>query len=252
MNRHYHYTEIDSTNNALHRMGPDEAPDLTLATADYQSAGKGRRGRNFMQEPGQSIAMSILLRPGQTLPIDRAPGLTPVMALAGRRALCEITEDNDVRLKWPNDVLVHMKKICGILTEMYPAENGGIDHIIIGVGVNVNQKSFPEDLPYAGSLFTVFGREYDRERIIRGICREFESLYGQFLKTRDLSLMLGEYRDSLLNMDREVRILDPAGEYIATAVDVLADGSLVVETGDGNRHSVDSGEVSVRGVYGYC
>ncbi len=254
MNRIYHYTEVDSTNDCLHRMQPSEAPDRTLVWADYQTAGRGRRGRHFDMDPGQSIAMSILMRPGDRLLLNNASRLTPVMALAVLRALqyvCPSGEQNAFGIKWPNDVLFHGKKVCGILTELFPAPDGSIDHLIIGTGINVNQEHFSEELPYAGSLRMLTGKEYDREPIVKRVCEEFEKLYEDFLVGQNLASMREEYEAVLVNRGCEVRVLDPQGEWTGTALGITEDGALRVQRKDGVVMHVDSGEVSVRGIYGY-
>ena len=148
--------------------------------------------------------MSILLRP--EFEPQYASMLTLVMGLSVAQAVKEL--DVEVSIKWPNDVVVSRKKICGILTEM-GLENGKIREVIIGIGINVNLEEIQDDLKdKATSLYLETGKKYDRNRVIGLIMEKFEKNYEKFVKTCDLSLMLDDYNAMLANRSQPVRILD--------------------------------------------
>ena len=148
--------ETDSTNEWCKRMSKEDAEHGTLAVAEFQSAGKGRLGRRWTAPEGSSVMMSILLRP--EFEPQYASMLTLVMGLSVAQAVKEL--DVEVSIKWPNDVVVSRKKICGILTEM-GLENGKIREVIIGIGINVNLEEIQDDLKdKATSLYLETGKKY--------------------------------------------------------------------------------------------
>ena len=212
------------------------------------TAGKGRRGRCWQSPAGSSISMSILLRPVMN-PSD-APMLTLVMAYAATKALREKTE-LDIGIKWPNDLVVSGKKISGILTEM-SAEIDYINHVVIGIGINVNMESFPEDIAKtATSLRIEAGKEFRRFELIVAIMEHFEKAYEAVCEAGNLEPIMEDYNRLLVNCGRRVRVLEPEHEYDALALGIDKTGELQVECEDGSRKSVFAGEVSVRGIYGY-
>ena len=218
-----------------------------LAVSEVQTAGRGRMGRPWSSPAGSGIWMSLLLRPALS-PIQ-ASGLTLVMALAVREAIMAMT-GADCGIKWPNDIVSEGKKVCGILTEM-SAEPDRINHVVIGVGINVTDDSFPEEIrDRAISVWQICGQKIRRAELIAEILKRFEHFYDLYLQNGNMSALLEEYNAALINRGRKVRVLDPAGEYEAVAEGINASGGLIVEK-DGQRKEVISGEVSVRGVYGY-
>ena len=136
------WKDIDSTNTRAKELGEKGAPHGTLVVAEQQTAGKGRRGRSWVSPAGSSIYMTLLLRP--EVEPSRAPMLTLLMAYSIAEALRE-SEQIDVQIKWPNDLVLNKKKICGILTEM-SAEVDYVHYVVIGVGINVNTEEFPEEI----------------------------------------------------------------------------------------------------------
>lgn len=244
----FYYEETDSTNTRAKALGEEGVPHGTLAAADAQSAGKGRRGRGWESAPGKDIYMSILLKP-QISPVQ-APMLTLVMALSVVEAVKEET-GLDAGIKWPNDLVINKKKICGILTEM-SLEEEQISYVVIGVGINVNHDEFPEELAgRATSLKLESGKEWIRAKLVAQVMEKFEKNYEIFLKDGSLAGLKERYNGLLLNKEREVRVLDPKGEYTAFALGINEKGELLVERENGRRETVFSGEVSVRGIYGY-
>ena len=244
----YYFTETDSTNIQAKRMGDQGAPHGTLAAAGQQTAGKGRRGRTWESPADQNIYMSLLLRP-EIAPV-KAPMLTLVMAYAAAMALRECT-GLDVQIKWPNDLVINGKKICGILTEM-STEIDYINYVVIGVGINVNQETFPDEIKEtATSLKVETGKPVKRAGVIAAVMERFEQYYEQFVQQEDLSGIREAYEACLVNRDRDVRVLDPAGAYEAHAKGINDTGELIVVLPDGTEREIYAGEVSVRGIYGY-
>ena len=230
-----------------HLARPEVQMELFLLR-ETQTAGKGRRGRCWQSPAGSSISMSILLRPVMN-PSD-APMLTLVMAYAATKALREKTE-LDIGIKWPNDLVVSGKKISGILTEM-SAEIDYINHVVIGIGINVNMESFPEDIAKtATSLRIEAGKEFRRFELITAIMEHFEKAYEAVCEAGSLEPIMEDYNRLLVNCGRQVRVLEPEHEYDALALGIDKTGELQVECEDGSRKSVFAGEVSVRGIYGY-
>lgn len=243
-----YYDEIDSTNNRAKEAGDKKAAHGTLFVADKQVAGKGRRGRVWESPSGSSIYMTILLYP-EVAPI-KAPQLTLVMAIAVAEGIQAVT-GLETKIKWPNDIVVNGKKICGILTEM-STEIDYINHVVIGVGINVNQDTFPEDIKStATSLKLEAGKSVQRSELIAAVMKSFENCYETFMKTEDLSGLQELYNSMLVNKDREVKVLEPGNEYKAHALGINQTGELIVRTPDGEEKEIYAGEVSVRGVYGY-
>lgn len=247
--RHVVYSEeTDSTNTRAKALGEAGADHGTLIVTECQSAGKGRRGRQWSSPAGSSIYMSLLLRP-EFLP-SKAPMLTLVMAYSVAEAIRE-TEDIEVGIKWPNDLVLNKKKICGILTEM-STEPDCINYVVTGVGINVNNISFPDEIrDTATSLFLESGKALQRAELIGSILRKFEENYEKFCEVEDLSFLVEQYNELLVNKDREVTVLEPGNEYHAVAQGIDEKGELQVIRDDGSKASVFSGEVSVRGIYGY-
>lgn len=243
-----YYDEIDSTNNRAKEAGDNKAPHGTLFVADMQVAGKGRRGRVWQSPAGSSIYMTILLYP-EISPL-KAPQLTLVMAIAVAEGIKEVT-GLDTKIKWPNDIVVNGRKICGILTEM-STEIDYINHVVIGAGINVNQDDFPEDIrKTASSLKMELGKQVKRSELIAAIMKSFEKDYEIFVKTEDLSGLQEIYNSMLVNLDRDVKVLEPGNEYEAHALGINKTGELIVRTPEGEEKEIYAGEVSVRGVYGY-
>lgn len=243
----YYFDETDSTNNDVRKLMAEGAGHGILAVADKQTAGKGRRGRTWISPAGANIFMSIGLKP--ELSPDKASMLTLVMALAICDTIHEVT-GLDSRIKWPNDIVVNGKKVCGMLTEM-EAELDCIHSVVIGIGINVNQQEMPEEIrETATSLFLESGEKIIRAHIIEKAMEYFEDYYAQFMEKGDLSLLKEAYNARLVNMDAGVRVLDPRGEYEGIAKGINTEGELLVER-NGETVRVYAGEVSVRGVYGY-
>lgn len=249
--RVFYFKETDSTNEQAKKLAADGAEHGTLVVADMQTAGRGRRGRSWTSPAGTGIFMSIILKPA--FGPEHAASLTLVAALATAKAIEEETGLCPM-IKWPNDLVVNKKKVTGILTEM-SADEEQIHYVVVGVGINVNMTKFPEEIRgTATSLRMEAGHEVDRAALIAAFLKHFEVEYVKFEKTEDLTLLQEEYNARLINREKEVRILDaahPDGGYNARALGIDEAGGLLVERENHRIEAITSGEVSVRGVYGY-
>ena len=240
--------ETDSTNIQCAKLAAEGWPEGALVAAERQWAGKGRRGRTWVSPSGTGIWMSLLLRPH--IPADKASMLTLVAALAVQKGIQEETGLAS-EIKWPNDLVIGQKKICGILTEM-STEMTWINYVVIGIGINVNQNEFPEELKdCASSLKMETGRRFRRSHLIAAVMEHFEMYYEQFLQEGSLAGFRKEYNELLVNKDRQVKILEPGNHYEAYALGINDTGELIVEKEDGSAQNIFAGEVSVRGIYGY-
>ncbi|MEE1115038.1 MAG: biotin--[acetyl-CoA-carboxylase] ligase [Eubacterium sp.] len=242
-----HYLEtVDSTNTWARREADAGAPDGSIYIADHQTAGKGRRGRVWQSPAGTSVAFSIVLRPG--IRPDHMSMLTLVMGMAAAEGFRR-AEGVEALIKWPNDAVVNGRKLVGILTEMSPK----CDYVIIGVGLNINQTEFPEELrDKATSLRMETGRICSREKATAAVLNAFDRFYRTFLETADLSRLRGEYEAMLANKNKAVRVLDPRAPFNGVAEGINDSGELLVRREDTNEvEAVFAGEVSVRGIYGY-
>lgn len=247
---YYYYAQTDSTNIRAKQLAEEGAPHGSLVVAEKQTAGRGRRGRTWVIPEGESITMSLLLKPEMELINASMLTLVAAMAIADavRRALGDAAT---CYIKWPNDIVVNGKKICGILTEM-TTEADYINSIVIGIGLNVNTTTFdPAVRDVATSLRLETGRCYSRSQLIADVMEAFEHYYDIFMQTQDLSALTDAYNAMLINCGRQVRVIEQDGEHIVTARSVTRTGGLLVENADGTEREIISGEVSVRGVLGY-
>ena len=247
-----YYDVTDSTNLRIKQAGDEGAPHGTLAVADRQTAGRGRRGRTWESPAGSSIYMSILLRP--KIAPNKASMLTLVMALSvaeGIRQCISQPGCPELQIKWPNDVIINGKKVVGILTEM-SSQIDYINHVNVGVGINVNMTDFPEEIAQtATSLRIECGHTVKRAPLIAAVMERLEKNYKTFLETEDLSGLLDRYSALLVNRDRDVQIIGAKETYRAHAIGINNTGELIVRRENGDIEKINAGEVSVRGVYGY-
>ncbi len=247
----FYLEETGSTNIDAKRYAEEGEPHGTTVIAEKQNAGRGRRGKYWESPPGSAIYMTIMLKPD--FAPDKASMLTLVMALSVAEAITEAT-GLQAGIKWPNDVVVNKKKVCGILTELN-VETDYIRHVVIGVGINVNNgapEEFPEEIrETATSLRIEAGTPFSRAELLERVLERFEKNYDTFVTTLDLRLLIEAYGRYLLNLNMEVNVLDPKGSYTGIARGISTTGELLVEKEDGEMKTVYAGEVSVRGLYGY-
>lgn len=243
----YCFDSIDSTNTKAKELAEAGHPSGTLVVADQQTLGRGRRGRSWESPAGTGIFMTLMLKPD--INPNNASMLTLVAAMATARAITEVTGEA-AQIKWPNDIVMNGKKVVGILTEM-SAQFDYINHIVVGIGINVHNEEFPEDIAKtASSLLLECGHRIHRASLIEAFLEEFERLYAVYLETEDMSGLQKEYDSLLVNRGRQVRVLDPKEPFEGKAMGITKKGELIVDTWE-SRKLVSSGEVSVRGIYGY-
>lgn len=241
-------TQVDSTNEECRRRAAGERQNGLAVCADGQTRGRGRRGRDFQSLPGRGLYLSVLLRPNA--PLSEVSAITAWTAVAVCRGL-ERAAGVRADIKWPNDILLEGKKLCGILTELGVGESGTLDYVIIGIGVNVRQSEAefgPELAPIATSL-AQHGVTLGRGALAEALLEELDALYRDF--PRESAAYLAEYRRRCVTLGREVTVLRGSAATRATALDIDDGFGLVIGLPDGTRQTVTSGEVSVRGLLGY-
>ncbi len=244
----FYYDELASTNLQAKLDAENGAGEGTLIVADMQTAGRGRKGKGWSSPAGTNVYFTLILKPDYD--VEQASMVTLVMGMAvaeGIRATCGV----DARIKWPNDIVAGGRKLCGMLAEM-SVEREFIHYVVVGVGINVKEQVFPEEIAdTATSLWQECGRKVSRGQLIVNVMKAFEARYKVFCGSRSLSGLVEEYNGMLVNKNREVRVLDPKGEFRGVSRGINEKGELLVEQEDGSVTAVYAGEVSVRGVYGY-
>lgn len=243
------FETITSTNDVLKQMALQGAPEGTVLVADSQSGGRGRLGRTFLSPSGVGIYLSVLLRPA-CMP-GELMHLTCGSALAACNAI-EQTAGFRPGVKWTNDIVYRKKKLAGILTELGLNQDGSTAYAIIGIGINCTQK--PEDFPpelrqIAGSLKMVSGREIDRALVAAKMIEGFYEMNRGLLQKK--SQIISDYRKDCITLGQEISVVRNGFNRHGKALDVDEDGALLVAYEDGSMETVNSGEVSVRGLYNY-
>ena len=245
-----YFDSIESTNTLAKQLAADGAAHGTVLIADHQTGGRGRLGRSFHSPAGSGIYMSVILRP------DCAPQELMHLTCAAAVALCDAVERScGIRpgIKWTNDLVCGKQKIAGILTELGLGTGGKVNYAIIGIGINCCQdvSDFPEEIrSVAGSLHSVTGKSIDRASVAAAM---MDALYrmDQILLTEKASLM-DAYRRDCMTLGQSVSVVKADGAVRhGTALDIDEDGGLLIRFTDGSEETVTSGEVSVRGMYGY-
>ena len=244
------FAQIDSTNSYLKREAVAGAPNGLCAVANEQTAGRGRSGRSFFSAADCGVYLSILLRP--YCPPENAMTLTAHTAVDMCRAIRRAC-GAEAGIKWTNDIVLNARKLCGILTEItLEAETGLIDSVVIGIGVNVNYT--PEDFPpelrdVAGSIFSETGVKADRAKLAAEIILALDEMSEAW--SRDPKAYLEDYRALCVTTGKEVRVLRGDAARNAFALEITDDFALRVRYEDGTEENLNSGEVSVRGLFGY-
>lgn len=245
------FEQIDSTNAYLKRVAADGAADGTVAIADEQTGGRGRRGRGFLSPAGKGVYLSVLLRP-EVEPARLLP-LTGFVAVATCNAVERVASVRP-QIKWTNDLVLGGKKLCGILTELsVEGESGALQYVVVGIGVNAShtKEDFAGGLEdIATSLAIETGKSVSRAALAAAMIEELDRLYAALL-TGETQPYLDAYRRDCLTIGREVQLLWQDTRERVRAVDVDDELGLVVIRGDGRRDVIRTGEVSVRGLYGY-
>lgn len=244
------YEEVDSTNEIAKKIADENGTDGTLIVTESQIKGKGRRGKEWSSDKGKDIFMSLILKP-RINPMS-ASMLTIITALAVVKSIKKKCSE-EVYIKWPNDIVIKGKKVCGILTEM-STEIDYINHVVIGIGINVNRDSFEGDISQmATSLYIETKEIHRRSQLIAQIMKEFEEMYHIFLEKESLEPFIEEYNRMLININKEIKVIEAGNEYYGVALGINDKGELLVHDLDkpDNIKTILAGEVSVRGIYGY-
>lgn len=236
---------VDSTNDYLKKLGNEGCENGTVVAAREQTKGKGRLGRTWQSKKDDGIAFSVLLRPN--VAPSEVSAITPLAGLAVCKAIREYTK-LDCVIKWPNDIIVGRKKLVGILTEM-SAEFDAVEYVITGIGINVDHTSFPEEIAFkATSLLLETGRHIDKNEFLACVLEHIEN---EFVKN-NLELTptaLSEYTDLCATVGRSVTFQRGTRRISGMAVGVSEHGELKVMMSDGTICLVNSGEVTVQGIY---
>ena len=242
----YLYDKLESSNRTAKTLALEGAPHGTMVLTSQQTAGRGRMGRSFQSPAGLGLYGSVLLR---SSPED-APRIPALAATAVRRAIrrsCGLS----CGIKWPNDLVLSGRKVCGILAEALPGPEGSL-WVVVGIGINVCQRRedfLPELRETAASLSMIAGAEIDRAALETAFLEELEALRREL--PQETAERRQEYGAACLNLGHRVRVLRPGGEREALAVSLTPDYGLAVRYDDGTEEVLRSGEVSVRGLYGY-
>ncbi len=255
----YYFDTVDSTNNIARRLAAEGCIDGTAVIAGQQTEGKGRLGRQWISPSDKGIYLSVVLRP------PLAPAETQILTLAAAVAVSaaiRTVTGLKAGIKWPNDLVLNGKKLCGILVEMN-SEADRVNYLVIGIGINYSheREDFPEELrDRTTSLKTAAGEESDNDirkapdfsklDIVRAVLRQLDGIV-QLVLTDNNKKILEMWRDSSVTLGREVSFRLKDVNYSGTAVEITEDGKLSVACSDGIVRELISGEVSVRGIYGY-
>lgn len=246
------YDVVGSTNNEAKLLAEQGAAHGTLVVSEIQDAGKGRRGRGWSSPPGLGVWMTVILRPDMR-PVH-ASMLTLLAAMAVSDAVLAL--GLPCQIKWPNDIVIRGKKICGILTEM-STEMESINYVVTGMGINVHNREFPEsiadvatslDMERAGQVPAL--APISRSGLIAAVMEALEKYYDRFLETENLAFIQKDYNKRLVNMGKEVYIFEKDTKRSGLCRGIDETGCLIAEI-DGHEEHIVSGEVSVRGVLGY-
>ena len=242
-----YFESIDSTNTRAKELAFQGAPHGTVLIADHQTGGRGRRGRSFHSPAGSGIYMSVILRPH--CPASELMHLTCAAAVS----LCDAVENScsfRPGIKWTNDLVYGARKLAGILTELGFDRQGNVDWAIVGMGINCTQEEsqFPEEIrSIAGSLSSVSGNPIDRTKVAAAM---MDAMYRMDLAAKEK--ILTQYRTDCVTLGKEVSVVRADGIiHHCTALDIDEEGALIVRHDDGRLEAVSSGEVSIRGMYGY-
>jgi BirA family biotin operon repressor/biotin-[acetyl-CoA-carboxylase] ligase len=236
----HYYETLDSTNDLAKALAAQGAPEGTVVVAEAQTGGRGRLGREWDSPPGVGLYVSLVLRP--MLPPMELPQITLTTAVAVVRAVRRVA-GLAPGIKWPNDLLLNGKKLGGILTEM-ETESDRIRHVVVGLGLNVNNPGFPFDLAAtATSLALAAGRTFPRVNLLQAWLEEFEALYGRFLN-QGFAEILEEWKGFTVTLGKMVTVRQGPREISGQALDLAPDGALLLCTANGEIVRVTSGEIT--------
>lgn len=241
--QHIHYYEsTSSTQEIAHNLALEGAEEGTVVITEQQLKGRGRLGRQWESPKGTGIWMSLILRPN--IPPHQAPQLTLLSAVAIVQAVQKVT-DIHCEIKWPNDILINGKKVVGILTELQ-AEADIIRSIIVGIGINVNIKSFPDELQHKATSLLIENnhQEVQRAELLQAIFQQFELLYDEYLKTGFQAIKL-RWESYAVSLGKQITARTLSGEIHGLATGITDEGVLLIEDKDGKVHKVYSADIEI-------
>ena len=241
----HHLQTIDSTNEYLKRIG-DKSTDGTVVISEEQTRGKGRMGRTWQSNSGEGIWMSLLLKPN-IIPF-KAPFITLVAGVSVVTALRKLNVP--AQIKWPNDIILNDKKICGILTEL-SAEIERVNYIIVGMGMNVKNMYFSDELEHKATSLYKEGYILQRVDIVDEILYEFEKNYIDYIENDNKEHVLNLFRQYSNIINKEIYLIKNDQRELVTCIDINDSGNLIIKDKDNNIREIMSGEVSIRGINGY-
>lgn len=243
------FHSISSTNTYLKEQGQQGRKEPLIAVAEVQTAGRGRMQRPFYSPEKNGVYFSILLFPSMDL--TQINFLTILCAIA----VCDAVRETcgiEPSIKWPNDVMMNGKKLCGILTEAsIEGESGQLQYVVVGAGINLSQKEedFPSDISKkATSIFLSGGKKCTRAQLTAAVLDVFFDYYEAYLKS-EKKLLLSRYRKLLIIINKEIVVHDKGSSYPAVAIDVDEDAHLLVRDMEGKEHVLQTGEISIGGIY---
>lgn len=245
---HYHQS-LESTNNQAKKLAKENQGQGEVVIAEEQTQGRGRLGRSWISPKKKGIWMSIIVKP--SIEPTEASKLTQITAASIYRALSEMGVETSI--KWPNDIILNDKKLCGILTEM-SCEMMQINYMVVGIGINVNLslRDIPVDIrDKATSLKIECGKDFNRKELVARILNNFEYFYDLLISKGDISEAIDTCREKSILIGKKVRVIERDNEFEREAVGLTDKGELVVEDDNGKTSVLISGEVSVRGKHGY-
>lgn len=235
-----HYFRIDSTSSKALELAAEGAEHGTAVVAEEQTAGRGRFGHNWYSEKSTGIYVSVILRP--PLSPAAAPVLTLMAGVAAHRALTSVT-GSAFDIRWPNDLMVNGKKVCGILTEM-SAELDRLHYVVIGIGINVNHRAMPKELESIGtSLRIEGGQTFSRAKILVSLLKELERSYRVLLDKGGAEIIREWVAASSYAEGKNIRVLTKSGEFRTVTAGLDPSGSLRIHREDGRVEALVSGEI---------
>lgn len=242
----YFFDEITSTNEYAKKLANDNVEEGVIVISDSQTNGKGRLNRNWISNKGDGIFLSLILRPNIEL-----FSVTQITLLAGI-CVCNairMCTNLDAKIKWPNDIIINNKKVCGILTEV-SAQIDKVSYVILGIGINVNNESFNESIKNkATSIFLELGNKLERQKIIGYFLKEFENRYFKYKKEKNFLIFLDEYKNLCINIGKEVKVIYYNKEIKGVVLDISPLGEIILKI-EKEILKIASGEVSLRNANG--
>ena len=243
------FDSVDSTNTAAKRMAQNGAPHGTVLVAATQTGGRGRLGRSFSSCEGKGVYLSVIVRP------QVRPETLMHLTCAAAVAMCEAVDactGIQPAIKWVNDLILHGKKLGGILTELSVHQKTGlVDYAVIGIGINCchKKKDFPPSLQQtATSLYMASGKQLPCDRLAAAM---IFSLWKMDSRLHEKKAIIDAYRKNCITLNKQICILEGDKKQYATAVDIDEDGGLIVQYENEQCQTLNTGEVSIRGMYGY-